>query len=90
MRMENALFNWLQIYVVSKARPHDQAAKNTVDFFHSMLVDDHGLHDLEVQTDDMMYTVRYTLKGETLAKKYPREVVEQLLADIEAEPRYNE
>lgn len=90
LRMENALFNWLQIHVVSKARPDDQAAQNTADFFYSMLVEDHRLQDVEVEADDTMYSVRYKLEGEAQSKRYPREVVDQLLRDIEAEPRYNE
>lgn len=88
--MENALFNWLQIYIVSTARPDDQAAKKTADFFYEMLVDDHHVHDIKVETDDTMYTVRYMLEGRAESQKYPREVVEQLLRDIEAEPRYNQ
>ncbi len=90
MRMENALFNWLQIHVASKARPDDRAAKKTADFFYEMLVEDHHLQDVEAEADDTTYTVRYTLNGETETKRYPREVVEQLLQDIESEPRYNQ
>lgn len=88
--MENTLFNWLQINVVSLARPDDQAAKKTADFFYEMLVDDHQLQDIQVEADDTMYTVRYTLEGKTESKRYPREVVEQLLRDIETEPKYNQ
>lgn len=90
MKLENALFNWLQIQVVSSARPNDRAAKNTVDFFHEILVEDHGLQDIRVEADDTMYTVRYTEEGKPNEKKYPREVVEQLLHDIENEPKYNQ
>lgn len=88
--MENALFNWLQIHVVAQTRPEDQAAKKTADFFHDILVEDHRLQEINVEADDMMYTVRYKIEGEAKSRSYPREVVEQLLRDIEAEPKYNE
>lgn len=89
MRMENALFNWLQIHIVAEARPEDQAAKNTVDFFYSILIEDHELQNIQVKADDTMYTVRYDTEGETHTKQYPRDVAEQLLRDIEKEPKYN-
>lgn len=90
MKLENAIFNWLQIKVVAEARPNDQAAKKTVDFFYEILVEDHSLQDIRVEADDTMYTVRYRVKSKPTEKKYPREVAEQLLHDIENEPKYNQ
>ena len=33
MRLDDALFNWLQIQIVAEARPDDNAAAETRDFF---------------------------------------------------------
>lgn len=91
LRLQDTLFNWLQITVVSKARPDDQAAKKTADFFYTMLTEDHSLENVEIDPpgDNAFYTVRYSVDGEARSNRYDREVVEQLLNDIEAEPRYN-
>lgn len=87
-QFENALFDYLQIKVVSDARPEDDAAKKTSDFFYSILEEDHKLEHLEYTKDETMYHVKYTADGKTKTQFYDREAVEQLLSAIEAEPRY--
>ncbi|WP_027414465.1 hypothetical protein [Aneurinibacillus terranovensis] len=90
MPIENALLNYLQIKIVADARPDDTAARNTSDFFYSILVEDHKLEALEYTRDDTMYHVRYTAGGKQKTRFLDRLAVEQLLASIQAEPRYGE
>ncbi len=90
MNLQTALFNWLQIKTVADARPTDEAAKKTVDFFAEILRDDHKLTHFEVTTSDAtMYHVSYELSGVKKKQMFDRETVEQLLHDINAEPKYN-
>ncbi|XEC96846.1 hypothetical protein AB6A23_10080 [Paenibacillus tarimensis] len=90
MRLDDALFNWLQIEIVAEARPDDRAAADTRDFFLEMLTDDHGLSMVRIaEKDETMIHVKYEREGRVLTKLYPREAGEQLLADINANPKYN-
>jgi len=90
MRLQDALFNWLQMKIVVEGRPDDRAAKDTLDFFEEILKEDHRLESLEVRSDGSMYLIRYTAEGNQKTQMYPREAAEQLLADIAANPKYNE
>ncbi|MCQ6558292.1 hypothetical protein [Paenibacillus mendelii] len=90
MRFDDTLFNWLQIQVVAQARPDDQAAADTRDFFELMLTEDHNIAGLRIEkTDETMIHVRYEQEGRSKLKMYPREVGEQLLVDINSNPKYN-
>jgi hypothetical protein len=89
-QFENALFDYLQIKVVSDARPEDSAAKKTSDFFYSILEEDYKVEQLDFKKDATMYHVTYTTGGKTKTKFYDKESIEQLLTAIEAEPRYGE
>ncbi|MEX1030531.1 MAG: hypothetical protein WDZ91_10900 [Paenibacillaceae bacterium] len=91
MRLEDALFNWLQIKNVAEARPEDISAKNTVDFFGEILREDYKLNNIRMESlgDDLLQ-VWYDLDGITHKKSFDREMTEQLLHDINANPRYNE
>lgn len=90
MNLRDALFNWLQISIVAEARPEDKAAAETADFFEVILREDHRLTEFQVSKDETMYRIRYT--GEDGAKliMFDRESAEQLLADINSNPKYNE
>ncbi|MCI3919724.1 hypothetical protein MO973_05700 [Paenibacillus sp. TRM 82003] len=91
MRLQDALFNWLQIKLVADGRPDDNAARETVDFFEEILKEDHGLALFAIgNVDDTMYYVTYELEGMKKTQMYDREAAEQLLADINANPKYNE
>lgn len=90
MRLQDALFNWLQIRIVSDARPEDNAARETALFFDEILRDDHHLQNVAIASvDETMYHVQYDIEGKTKRQMYDRESAEQLLADIEANPKYN-
>lgn len=90
MRLNDALFNWLQIELVREARPSDQSAKETVLFFEELLREDHQVTSITKNLVDHQYQVKYILKDEQKTANFPRELAEKLLQDILAEPRYNQ
>lgn len=91
MNLRDALYNWLQMKIVSDARPDDGAAVETRDFFATILTEDHKLSRYNVlETTDRYYVVHYELEGRTSTEKFERELAEQLLNDIESNPKYNE
>lgn len=90
MRLEDALFNWLQIKIVADGRPEDGAARETLLFFETILREDHGLESFLIEeTDDTAIHLRYAKDGTTKLQTYPREAGEQLLHDIDSNPKYN-
>ncbi|GGG10428.1 hypothetical protein [Paenibacillus abyssi] len=90
MRFEDALFNWLQIEIVAAARPDDLAAADTRNFFIQILQEDHGLGKVYIAlTDETMIHVKYEREGRVKTQMYPRELGEQLLHDINSNPKYN-
>lgn len=90
MKLEDALFNWLQIQLVADARPEDGAAAETLSFFAQILVEDHGLTQFVVdKMDETMIHVRYVKDGREKLQLFPREAGEGLLRDIVANPKYN-
>ncbi|MDR6224851.1 hypothetical protein [Desmospora profundinema] len=90
MTVKEALFNWLQIKVVSDARPQDRSAEETTRFFHHILKEDHGVEEIQVRLEKDGYHVRYRQSDHQQEVRYDREQVEQLLISIEAEPKYNQ
>ncbi|WP_159883896.1 hypothetical protein [Paenibacillus puerhi] len=90
MKLQDAIFNWLQISIVSEARPDDGAAKETMDFFETILREDHALSRFGYVCDEDVYRVDYELDGQEKQLRYDRELAEQLLADINSNPKYNE
>ncbi len=91
MRLEDALFNWLQIKLVEQGRPDDNAARETAAFFEQILKEDHGLELFAIgNVDDTMYHVNYVKEGKKKTRMIDRESAEQLLVDINANPKYNE
>ncbi|MFD0962168.1 hypothetical protein [Paenibacillus chungangensis] len=90
MREEDALFNWLQMRVVADARPQDEAARKTLEFFLDVLGEDHAITSPQIShTDDTMIHVKYEKNGKSKTQLIPREAGEQLLADIIANPKFN-
>lgn len=92
MRFQDALFNWVQIKIVSDARPEDHAAKETVDFFELMLREDHGLtfFTFETAVDEAWIEVKYSQNGESKLQRFDSELAGQLLRDIQSNPKYND
>jgi hypothetical protein len=90
MRLDDALYNWLQIKVVADARPDDQSAVDTERFFRDILMEDHQVTKLEYSKDETMYMLRYAVGEKQSMRMYEIEAVEQLLEAIQNEPRYNQ
>lgn len=91
MKLEEALFYWLQIKVVAMARPHDGAAEQTLQFFEQILQEDYSISHFSVNdSGDNMYLVQYELDGTVYHTQFRQELAGQLLADINANPKYNE
>jgi hypothetical protein len=90
MNLQDTIYNWLSIKQVSDARPSDHAAKDTYDFFDEILKDDHGIEQIEIEKDEVMYVVNYVKSGEENSFKFPIELIDALLLSIESEPKYNE
>ena len=91
MKLEDALFNWLQIKIVSDARPDDRAAEDTMMFFGKILEEDHNITGLTiVERKDTMIHICMEQDGEEQVKAFDREWAETLLKDINSNPKYNE
>jgi hypothetical protein len=84
--VQDALYNWLTIKVVCDARPDDTAARETLDLFDEMITSDHHLSNIEISTDEQMYYVSYVQNGETKKARFPRELIEVMLNQINQEP----
>ena len=90
MKLEDALFNWLQIRIVADARPDDNAAKETESFFAEILRDDHKLENVRIEgVVGTMIHIRYEREGKSKLHMFDKEHAEQLLGDITANPKYN-
>ncbi|MFD2672347.1 hypothetical protein [Marinicrinis sediminis] len=89
MRFQDALFNWMQIQCVVEARPDDEAARKTEQFFMEILTEDHQLSQVEItNVDDTFVHVQYVKEGKSKLQMFEREAVYQLLSEIEANPKY--
>ncbi|WNS77029.1 hypothetical protein RRV45_08605 [Bacillus sp. DTU_2020_1000418_1_SI_GHA_SEK_038] len=84
--LQDNLYNWLTIKVVSLERPDDTAAADTVKMFEEMLIDEHRLSNIEIETDEMMYYVHFDQDGERKKSRFPRELIEVMLNQIKSEP----
>ncbi|MDR7076432.1 hypothetical protein J2Y03_001435 [Neobacillus niacini] len=84
--VQDALYNWLSIKVVCDARPEDTAARETLDLFDGIIKDEHHLTNILVTTDEVMYYVSYTHEGESKKTRFPRELIEVMLNQINQEP----
>jgi hypothetical protein len=89
MRLEDALFNWMQMKIVAEARQDDLAAEETWQFFEEMLREDHAVSSFEMTKDDTMVHIDYVVDGTKKKLMFHRESAEQLLYDINSNPKYN-
>jgi predicted helicase len=83
--VQDTLYNWLTIKVVCDARPDDTAARDTLNLYEEMIADLH-LSNIEVTKDDVMYYVSYQYGEETKKTRYPQELIEVMLNQINQEP----
>ncbi|MGI8385645.1 hypothetical protein [Robertmurraya sp. P23] len=84
--LQDTLYNWLTIKVVVDERPDDTAAADTEKMFYDMLVEDQGIQNIEVTTDAVMYYVHYDIDGERKSNRFPRELIEVMLNQINESP----
>lgn len=84
--LQDTIYNWLTIKVVADERPDDTAAADTEKMFLGMLTDDHEVSNLEIETDEVMYYVHYDHAGERKKARYPKELIEIMLNQINENP----
>jgi hypothetical protein len=84
--LQDALYNWLTIKVVSDERPDDAAAEETKNLFEQILKEDHGIREIEIKKDDVMYTVHFRIDNEWNKTSFPRELIEVMINQINEEP----
>ncbi len=84
--LQDTLYNWLTIKVVVDERPDDTAAVDTEKMFYTMLIEDQGIQNIEITTDAVMYYVHYDLDGERKSNRFPRELIEVMLNQINESP----
>ncbi|UAL54108.1 hypothetical protein LIT32_10095 [Bacillus sp. CMF21] len=84
--LQDSLYNWLSIKVVADARPEDTAAGDTFRLFDELLKENHDLNNVQVHKDEVMYLVSYTLNGESKSSRFPVELIDSMIDQIEAEP----
>lgn len=84
--IQDALYNWLTIKVVCDARPEDTAAQETLELFDDIITNEHKLSNIEITTDEMMYYVSYVHDGEMKKTRFPRDLIEVMLNQINEEP----
>lgn len=84
--LQDALYNWLSIKVVSDARPKDISAVETTEMFAAILKEEHGLSDVRVEKDfERWYFVHYVKDGEAQSMKFPIDLIDVMLNQIEAD-----
>lgn len=90
MDLKGALFNWLQIKVVSEARPEDKAAHDTFQFFTEILKEDHQVESIVVSKEgEDRYVVEFERVGKREREIFDAYMVDFLLTSIQSEPKYN-
>jgi hypothetical protein len=84
--LQDALYNWLTIKVVADARPDDQAARETERFFAEILKNDFQVTDLHITKDEVMYLITYEKDAQQKTARFPVELIEVMLEQINSEP----
>ncbi|MCP8970291.1 hypothetical protein [Ectobacillus ponti] len=86
--VQDALYNWLTIKVVAEGRPDDKAAQETYELFDGILRQDHGVSHIEVERreDDEMYYVSYEKDGVSKSTRFPLELIDCYLEQMQREP----
>ncbi|WP_436375621.1 hypothetical protein [Cytobacillus sp. BC1816] len=84
--LQDSLYNWLTIKIVCDERPDDTAAADTEKMFFDILSEEHRISDIEVEKDDLMYFVHYSKDRERKKSRFPRELIEVMLNQIQNEP----
>ncbi len=84
--LQDTLYNWLTIKVVADARKDDESAQDTTALFYDILTNEHGLKNIQIDKNDQMYLVHYTIGDEKKSTRFPIELIDVMLQQMEAEP----
>lgn len=84
--LQDAIYNWLTIKIVSDARPDDTAARETAELFEKILAEEHEVESHEMKRDALMYYVTVHQSGNTKEYRFPRDLIEVMLDQISQEP----
>ncbi|WP_042456023.1 hypothetical protein [Neobacillus dielmonensis] len=84
--LQDVLYNWLTIKVVCDARPDDTAAAETKAHFDELLGTEHHVSNIEISTDEDMYYISYQQDEDRKKTRFPRELIEIMLNQINREP----
>ncbi|PLT34339.1 hypothetical protein [Bacillus sp. V5-8f] len=84
--LQNTLYNWLTIKVVCDARPDDTAARDTRLLFEQLIRDEHQAMIIKVKQEDPFYYVEYQVNQEKKEVRFPIELIDVMLEQIQAEP----
>lgn len=81
LNLMDALFYWLQMKLVSEARPHDDAARETLGFFAQILAEDHGLTTYDISSADeaKIYVTYQQADGTSRTVWFDREAAELMI-----------
>ncbi|WP_071395475.1 hypothetical protein [Bacillus tuaregi] len=85
-KIQDAIYNWLTIKVVIEERPDDKAAAETEEMFRSILMEELGLSEIEVKKENGFYQISYCLEGEQRSTRFPQELIEVMLNQINESP----
>lgn len=84
--LQDALYNWLTIKVVANARSDDSAAQDTAEIFQEILRNEHHIHTIYVEREELMYTITYEVAGNEKTTKFPTELIDVMLNQMLDEP----
>ncbi|WP_416826983.1 hypothetical protein [Ectobacillus polymachus] len=84
--VQDSIYNWLTIKVVAEARPDDKAAIETFELFDHILREEHGIIDVKIEKREDMYLVTYNRDGETKSTRFPIELIDCYLDQMNREP----
>lgn len=90
MSLYDALINWLQLWLVVEQRPHDEAAKESMEHVADILQHNYQVSIDGVVKDSDRYLVKYTKDGASESQHFPQEAAEVLISFISENPeRYD-
>ncbi|WP_377889431.1 hypothetical protein [Alkalihalobacillus sp. R86527] len=90
MNLQDAMYNWLSIKKVADERESDDAAQDTRAFFEEILIEDHGVSEIDIEVENPYYIVHYMKGNDSKNMKFPIELIDALLTSIQNEPKYNQ
>lgn len=84
--LQDAIYNWLSIKVVADERSEDYAAKETEQMFYQILVEEHGITNIDVKKDESMYYVTVDKNDQKRSYRFPKELIENMIQHMKNEP----